>query len=498
MPSVESVRRNDDGSWWTRIQWYRDGVRQPPVTLRAGSAAALEQEIEAELGRLTHEIHLQRKLRGGGDPEAVGEVMTGDDLVRKWIEGHVGVELTGSTPREYAKDAAKWFCPFWGERTLSQVGRADGIEWRKWLRDEIVKSANSRLGDYEQAGIPRVNRLLTMGRSIFTFAVENGWMAKGRHPLRRVKPIPYLPPPENDDFLFEPELAEAIRLVIAEIAPQHRADPVLQMEARMAISCLAYLGTTQQDLFDARFKQALNHDGSPRDYFGIPRRVTGSGRKSANREREIEIPPQLQEEFVALWEARGRPSLDELIVPNRNGESYTRQNWQRDFWRPAIAAVKKLAVETVLMKQEVVKLEQRRLDPQPVAAPVPRFHNIPAGDGIGPHSARRCAVRMWAVAGWLDVDVLDAIGHSAGNTTTLHRFYAKAKKETRKRLTFTPVEEQIDAARAVYWSASALVERDRVLATPRAEAEAKAARQRAGRAAHRLPDVLFDDDRSAA
>lgn len=55
----------------------------------------------------------------------------------------------------------------------------------------------------------------------------------------------------------------------------------------------------------------------------------------------------------------------------------------------------------------------------------------------------------------------------------------------RKRERFVSLEEQIDAARAVYTSQAAFDERDRVLAEARAEAEALAARQRAGRAADR-------------
>jgi len=333
-----------------------------------------------------------------------------------------------------------------------------------------------------------------MGRSIFSFAVRNCWIASDDHPLRNVAQLDYYAPADRDDFVFEPELAEAIRLVIAEISPRHRANEVLQKEAKLAISCVAYLGLAQQDLFDARFKQGLRPDGTPRDYFDIPRRPSGSARKSRNRKREVEMPRQVQEEIVALWHARGCPSLDALIIPNAKGKSYTRQNWQRDFWRPAIAAVKELRVETVRAGEKVVQLSDRR--EKRVPEHKPRFHDIPVGEGIGPHAARRCAVRVWAIAGWLDADVLDAIGHDATNDRTLYRFYKKAKK-AHKRKNFISVEEQIEEARAKYSSAAALVERDRVLAEPRARAEQQAKRQRAGRAAHRLKESPSREERAA-
>jgi hypothetical protein len=499
VPSVDKSRRTKDGSYWTRIHWYSGGVRQTPLTVRGATQRDLDAAVKAECGRLEHEIHVA-KTKDAGDPAAVGEVMTCADLVCEWIEFYVAVELTGSTPREYAKDAAEWFVPFWSETTLAKATRDKGLAWRKWLRDEICNSGNSRLGDYEHAGYPRVNRLLTMGRSIFTFAVDNGWITSDAHPLRKVQPLNYIAPSESDDFLFEPELAEAIRLVVGEIKPQHGDNGVLRGEAKLAISLIAYLGLSQQDLFDARFKQALHDDGTPRDYFDVPRRPSGSGRKSRNRKREIQIPEQVKEEIVELWNARGCPSLDALIVPNADGRPYQRNNWQRDFWRPALEAVKQLRVETVRAGENVVSLDERRANEVPMENP--RFHDIPAGSGIGPHAARRCAVRMWALAGWLDAEVLESIGHDARSDRTLFRFYAKAKKDARKRKKFTDLEEQIAEARAKYQSPAALIERDRVLAEPRARAKEMAARQRDGkaadrRAAARLKESPSRDERAA-
>jgi hypothetical protein len=493
LPSVDKERRNADGSYWTRIHWYAGGIRQQPVTVRAATKKELDAEVAAEEARLEHEIHLLKK-RDAGDLGAVAEVMNCTDLVRDWIRLYVAVELTGSTPREYIKDAAEWFVPFWGETTLSKLTPVQGLEWRAWLQERICSPDNSNLSTYEKAGEARVNRLLTMGRSIFSFAVRNRWIASDDHPLRNVAQLDYYAPADRDDFDFEPELAEAIRLVIAEIKPQHRANEVLQKEAKLGISCLAYLGLAQQDLFDARFEQALHDDGTPRDYFEIPRRPTGSGRKSRNRKREVAMPRQVQDEVVALWKARGCPALSELIVPNGKGKSYTRQNWQRDFWRPAIAAVKELRVETVRAGEKVVELSDRR--EKKVPEHKPRFQDIPAGEGIGPHAARRCAVGVWAIAGWLDADVLDSIGHDATNDRTLYRFYKKAKK-AHKRKNFVPVEEQIDEARAKYSSAAAIVERDRVLAEPRERAKQLAARQKTGRAAYRLEESRRSDESAA-
>jgi hypothetical protein len=477
VPSVEKIRRNGDGSCWTRVQWYLGGIRQAPVTVHAENALALRREIDAEIGRLTSEIHLQ-KTRRGPDRAAVANALHCSGLVREWLRLYVAVELTGATRRAYADDAATLFCPFWDEFLLGEVGREQGLQWRAFLLERVRASGNSRLEGYEGAGYPRVNRVLTMGRSIFTFAVQNGWISEEQNPLRNVKDLPYIPPAESFDFVFEPELAEAIRLVIAQVKPQHRKNEVLQMESRVAISCLAYLVLTQQDLFDARFKQALNHDGTPRLYFEVPRRPSGSARKSQARKREILIPQQVQDEFVALWRARGCPPLDELIVPTAKGTSYTRQNWQRDFWRDALEAVRSLEIERVTGGPNLVAIQKG----EPIMRP--RFHDVPAGAGVGPHAARRCAVRMWAIAGHLEAEVVDALGHHQNNKDTLYRHYAKAKRETRdaqRRDRFVSLEEQIAHARAIYSSPAALAERDRVLAAARAEAKRAHARQKRGR-----------------
>lgn len=470
MPSIEKVRVNKDGTRWTRIQWYVDSVRQTPITVRADNQRDLDEMVEAEVGRLTHAIYLQKTLRGG-DALAVGEAMTGADLVRKWLELYVAVELTGDTPEDYAVDAADYFVPFWGDVVISQATAGLGLEWRKWLLDKVRASGNSRLGEYEQAGYQRVNRLLTMGRSVFSFAVKLGWISADQHPLRAVKDLPYIPPETTHNFLFEPALAEAIRLVIARLKPEHDADELLKMQSRLMVSCFTYLALRQQDVYDSEWWQVMNDDGTVRDYFIVPRRISGSGRKSEAAEREAPIPEQVKEEFLALYEARGYPPLQgALIFPNQEGGIYVRQNWQRDFWRPALALARCLRVETVRVgRRDESGKAARDADGTPLVEEKPRFYDIPASKGLGPHLGRRCGVHMWGLAGFMEHEVLDAIGHNQREKKTLIRFYSKGKKQMRRNKTFVSLEDQVAQVRSIYSSAEAIGESERVVAEARAE-----------------------------
>lgn len=474
MPSIDNFTKNADGSWWTRIHWYLSGVRQPPITVRADTRKGLENAVKAERGRLDHAIYLHKKSEAG-DLRAVGSAMTGEHLALEWLRLYVGVELTGDTPEDYAIDTAEYFIPFWGDVVIGDVGHAKGMEYRAWLLDKVRTAGRSRLGNYEYAGYERVNRLLTMARSAFSFAVQMGWIPADGHPLRKVKNLDYIPPADSHNFLFEPELAEAIRLVIARLKPEHQSDECLQGQSRLTVSCTTYLALRQQDIYDAEWWQALNDDGTVRDYFLVVRRPSGSARKSVAAERETPIPEQVKEELLAVYEAQGRPPLrGSLIFPNQDGKAYSRQNWQRDFWRPSLTVVKRLRVETVSVgvRDEAGKAKLGP-DGKLITQELPRFHDIPASEGLGPHMGRRCGVHMWGRAGFSEQEVLDAVGHNQREKKTLIRFYSKGKKEARVDKYFVPLEEQIAKVREIYWSPEAIAEADRVIDEVRAEIEAE-------------------------
>ena len=499
MPSVEKFRKNSDGTHWTRIHWYLEGVRQQPLTIRAETPGELEKSVRAECGRLEHAIHVQKTMQGG-DKLAVGCTMNGTDLAREWLRLYVAVELTGNTPENYAVDTAEYFIPFWGDLVIGEIGHAEGMEWRAWLLDKVRETGRSRLGDYDHAGYERVNRLLTMGRSAFTFAVDMSWITLDQHPLRKVKHLDYIPPELTHNFLFEPALVEAIRLVIARLKPDHDGDETLKLQSRLQVSCLTYLALRQQDAYGAEWWQALKDDGTPRDYFIVPRRTSGSARKSLAAEREAPVPEQVKEEFLALYQAQGRPPLrGSLIFPNQDGSMYLRQNWQRDFWRPVLALVRRLRVETVTVGlRDETGASIVDGDGRLATEELPRFYDIPAGEGLGPHMGRRCGVHMWGRAGFTEAEVLEAIGHNQREKKTLIRFYSKGKKQARGDKFFVPLEEQIEAVQAVYSSPEALAEADRLIAEMRAEiaAERKTARRmrKMSKDGNRQ-EVLGDEDR---
>lgn len=199
---------------------------------------------------------------------------------------------------------------------------------------------------------------------------------------------------------------EAIRSVISRERAGTRDEWVIARD-RLFVSMMGYEACRQEDLYGACWWQLIDDYGNVRRRFLI-----GSGKTRA-AEREVKLWRQVREEIAAYYERLGRPHFDELIFPGIRGAVMTRQNWQRDVWRPALADVRKL-----------LGFEDLR--------------------HFGPHRLRACAASMLGYALTPQHVALAFLGHEQWTTTA--KFYLVAFDDS-EGLEGAPVEEQIDFAR---------------------------------------------------
>jgi integrase len=198
---------------------------------------------------------------------------------------------------------------------------------------------------------------------------------------------------------------EAIRRVLSEERVGTRDAWVIDRD-RLLVSMMGYEACRQQDLYGACWWQLIDDNGEVRKRF-----VIASGKTRA-AEREVKLWRQVREEIAAYYERCGQPDLDELIFPGIRGAVMTRQNWQRDVWRPAFRNARRLA----------------------------GFEDL---RHFGPHRLRACAATMLGYALTPQHVALDFLGHEQWTTTA--KFYLVAFEDTEE-LEGVPVEEQIELA----------------------------------------------------
>lgn len=456
MAHIEKPRLNKTTNDYSiRVIFYRGGKKQRPLTLKgypdAGSA------IEAathEAHRLDRERYLASVIESP-DPLQVGLEMYGCELVDHWYEFYVVPSCRGSTPENYERDAARYFTPFWGNKIIGRQGKAQGREYTKWLLAEIRKNMRARGAmpdnpdDAEYAGVPEANRVITMASSIWTYGVDNGWLREENHPLGKSKMtgklrFDYIGNRVRDDYVPYPEEIEAYRACIAWGKPDW-----VRLRDQAIIELVAYGLFRQQDLLEATLDLLFDEEGRPRTIVDLRRRRgTELARKSPSAERLPLIPESTRETLAAYLEARGRPPLSEVAFPGEKRlRVMSRQNWQRDSWRPVRAFVSKLDVEVV---------EVRERDPETGAITSverPRWY---ANGVLGIHMTRRCGTTMMAYAGEPIQSILAQIGHNQRADRTLIQYYMRAvaqREAGHRRL--VPVEEQIRRAREKYSSPEA-------------------------------------------
>lgn len=399
------------------------------------------------------------ELAQSPDPLEVGQAMTGGELVEHWNEHYVQVYLTGSTRTNYPQWAASYFTPFWGQRVIGVQGRAQGREYVTWLLREIKQSMAERGAlprdprDAEMAGVPMTNRVLTMAKSVFTYALENGWISERQHPLRdalgragrragRTFELAYVPNRARSDLRVQPELVEAIRAVISSGYPEW-----VRLRDQAIIELLGHCCLRQQDLWEAAWWRFIDEtSGQVRKRVALSReRGTEIARKSDAAEREPRIWEPTRRTLSELYLACGRPNPKTLAFHGVKGQTaLMRRNWQRSHWKPALELVGKLKVETVerhLVDEETGKERTIKM---------PRFAEAAAV--LTPHMLRRCGASMMGYAGLPDVVVLAQMGHNQRENKTLIRYYQRAYDEGEEETAAVrvSVNEQIGHARALY------------------------------------------------
>jgi integrase len=412
---VEEPRRTKEGTWWTRV-CYRSGGRGARLqreTLRGYET--VDDCLEAAI-HCANDVE-RRKYLGEMSTDEVAVTITCGEVVESWMEHHVRIDLAENSQDYYERAVPLYFAPFFGEKRLIDVTPLDGQRWRKWLietlAERIDEQRRSRGGEVlsaeeKAAGHATVTKMVALGRGIFSHAQQMGW--RPDNPLENLKP-PRQPKEaqraaRKRKWAPQAVQVEAIRSVIS----QERAGTPLEWvidRDRLFVSMMGYEACRQQDLYEACWWQLIDDDGNVRRRFLIASGKTGAA------EREVKLWRQVREEIAAYYELRGRPELDELIFPGIRGAVMTRQNWQRDVWRPALRDVR-------------------------------RFSGFEDLRHFGPHRLRACAASMLGYALTPQHVALEFLGHEQWTTTA--RFYLVAFEDAEE-LEGVSVEEQIDEAR---------------------------------------------------
>ena len=242
----------------------------------------------------------RRKWLGTLTPTQLGSELTGGELVERWFDDHVNVCLDEDTRDNYHAVVPIYFTPFFGEDPIGDLTPADGFAWRKWLKRKQRSAHQSRIP--EQAGIPTVNKMLSIGKSIFSFAVVNQWIPGS--PLEKIKPLKYRQEKRKKSFAPTPEHAEAIRSVISIARLGTRLEWILYRD-RLVVSLLAYLGLRQEEAFCrglvAGDRRQRRSPAPPPDH--------PEGKTDAS-EREPDCWRQVREEIGLFYKLMGEPELD--------------------------------------------------------------------------------------------------------------------------------------------------------------------------------------------
>lgn len=446
MAHIEPPRRRKDGCWWTRV-CYRVGGRESPLLRQPICGYATEKECLEAATHWANDFERSKYLDQLSPTEA-GATMTCGEVVQSYLEHHVDDELAENSQDYYRRALPIYFTPFWGDMFLSEATPLAGRRWRKWLIKAVAErlaeeaasgtvagastgvsmdggddgslgagrsvSANlrdspKRSADAEAiAGMATITKMIALGRGVFSFAKDMDW--------RPDNPLETLKPPKQKKRSakatrrrkWAPQAVhvEAIRSVISQKRLGTEHEWVIARD-RLLVSMMGYEACRQQDLYGSRWWQYIDHDGNVRRRF-----IIGDGKTRA-AEREVKLWRQVREEVAAYYELMGQPDLDELTYPGIRGAQMTRNNWQRDVWKPALADVRKL----------------------------PGFKDLPH---FGPHRLRASAATMLGYALTPQHVALDFLGHEQWTTTA--KFYLVAFEDS-EGLEGVPVEEQIELAR---------------------------------------------------
>jgi len=415
---VEAPRRTKSGTWWTRV-CYRSGGRGTPLQRETLCGYESKEDCIEAATHWGNDFE-RRKYLGQVSPFPfeVALTITCGEVAESWMEHHVEIDLAENSQDYYRRAVPLYFTPFFGEMPFLEVTQLVGQRWRKWLLERVLERLNEQRraqglpplsrAEAKRAGHSTVKKMIALGRGIFSFGQQMGW--RPDNPLEALKPprAPKETQQEARTRKWAPQApqVEAIRSVISQERAGTRDEWVIPRD-RLFVSMMGYEACRQEDLYGACWWQLIDDDGNVRRRFLI-----ASGKTRAS-EREVKLWRQAREEIAAYYEWRGRPDLDELIFPGIRGAVMTRQNWQRDVWRPALADARKLA----------------------------GFRDL---RHFGPHRLRACAATMLGYALTPQHVALQFLGHEQWTTTA--KFYLVAFEDS-EGLEGVPVEEQIDQAR---------------------------------------------------
>ncbi len=152
--------------------------RYPDMTLADARTAAERMRSEVRNGR-DPSVEINRKKRATDAPGTV------DELVTRFLTGHVRLKNKASTAAETQRLLATYLQPKIGKRRLQDVQRSD-------LTSLIRKEAERILAARKGARGTAANRIKAAASKLFAFAVSEGWLelnpASGIPPLVNEKP----------------------------------------------------------------------------------------------------------------------------------------------------------------------------------------------------------------------------------------------------------------------------------------------------------------------
>ncbi|MDZ5077850.1 tyrosine-type recombinase/integrase [Nesterenkonia sp. HG001] len=312
--AVIEERRNKSGSSW-RVTWYKQGKRQPPITLKSRQ--------EAEDWKRLIELHR-------GDQDAAGRDLarvkhTGpslDDVFEHWIERHRGTPYTRQNYQSYWR---LHLSPAIGSYPVSSLAADD------------IRAIVTTLEDKGRA--PKTIRNIVGTLSpVLSHAVKYRWLDASPWddallPRAKTQKV------ERDQFLSLQE----VDLIISGLCNPTPYRIMLATGLRPQELCALDVSdvnlTAQQP--SIRVTKAIKQDREQGDYIGEP--------KSERAVRTVGLPPSAVEELRPLVEGRppSAPLFTQAAGPGKNAQRVRlRRKRMYQTWQRRVGKLRKPGIDT--------------------------------------------------------------------------------------------------------------------------------------------------------
>ncbi len=410
------VRRLADGSYKSLLR-YRDPLTRDKLMFGEPLYAATRREALARAEQLRPQLaaYLAERVRARREPELMA---LGDYVLGRW-RGEMEPQLPTSTKAIMRQWWRKWLGPLIGNTPLS------------YLTPELLEGLCDHMTELG-ASWPTVETAVKHVRRYINDAVRAGLLPENPLANYRLK-SPDLTVEEIEQ-LGEPEYAIELEHAVRVAWCMNDLEDVALAETM----CTA--GLRPGEARALRFASVLHPDGRPRAQLQVRLTISGRGsqreirgtkttrgrsRKEIQRGfRTPQIVPALGALYVRLWEARGRPPLNELLAP---GSSYGRArkktpklgvkneaNWRRREFYPAVE------------RAGVQPLYPRR---------------------ITPREFRAAAASAYGHARDPELSARDQLGHSTDSTTL--KYYFAAYRDPNPEVRGESVDWQLRRARGL-------------------------------------------------